>query len=53
MSRRQHTTLTYSLQVNLPAGKTQAAFTEWLIATIVSIVGSCIIKLTDKKVTYL
>lgn len=53
MSRRQHTTLTYSLEVNLPPGKTQKGFTEALISLLVSVLGPCIIRLTDKKVTYL
>jgi hypothetical protein len=53
MSRRQHTTLTLSIQVNLPFGESQKAFLERITKDLVVLLGSCIVKLTDKKVTYL
>ena len=53
MSRRQHTTLTFTVQVSIPAGWTQAKFLEHFIAAVTQAIGSCIIKLTDKKITYL
>ena len=53
MSRRQYTTLTLSVQLTVPAGETVAAFIARLTAHMVEVFGSCIVRLTDKKVTYL
>ena len=53
MSRRQYTTLTLSLQINLPAGETQAAFIARITESITILIGSCVIRLIDKRTTYL
>lgn len=53
MSRRQYTTLTLSVQINVPAGESVAAFIARFTERVVEMFGSCIVRLTDKKVTYL
>ena len=53
MSRRQFTTLTISIQLNLPAGETQASFLARITESITNLIGSCIIRLIDKRTTYL
>lgn len=53
MGRRQHTTMTFQVQVPVPAGWTQAKYLEWFSKQVTQAVGSCVVKLTDKKVTYL
>lgn len=53
MSRRQHVTLTFSVQVSLPVGESQAAFIERVTQHLTQFFRVCVVKLTDKKVTYL
>ena len=62
MSRRQYTTLTFSVTLPVPAGRTQKSVVEDFTNNIHRLqvpdnggfsTKSCIIKVTDKRTTYL
>ena len=53
MSRRSFTTVTFSITINLPAGESLAAFITRFGEAVTKALGTCVIRLTDKKVTYL
>ena len=54
MSRRQHSRITFSVSLPLPAGVTQKKLTEGLKELLARVYGaSCVIKLAGRETTYL